>query len=318
MDQQNQDPMPEDAAETPQLPFSIIIPAYNREGQVGRAIASCLVQSCPDFEIIVVDDGSRDGTAQAVEAMSDPRIRCIRQINAGASAARNTGARAARGNHLAFLDSDDEFLPHKLKRMSAAIRADDQPDRTVWYSPLFFDRGTGGRMIKPSRAIGPDEPVGDYLFADDGLMQTSTLVVPRMLFDRVGFDDSLRCLEDLDLCLRLEEAGARFRMIEEPVVIWYDDRPDGRLSYTTSQGEIDEWAARQKSRLSPRAMHGYLARFLVPQIVRSRPLRAVSLVAAAVKHGGLAPGRAATLLARGVAPGAYGHLRDALTRSRRG
>ncbi|WP_196053561.1 glycosyltransferase family 2 protein [Paracoccus lichenicola] len=311
--------MPE-ADRAPQ--FSVIIPAYNRVDQIGRAIASCLAQTCPDFEIIVVDDGSRDGTADAVEAMDDPRIRCIRQANAGASAARNTGARAARGSYLAFLDSDDEFLPSKLERLSAAIQADGQAegqaDRTVWYSPLFFDRGPGNRMIKPDRAIGPDEPVGDYLFADDGLMQTSTLVIPRALFLQVGFDTGLRCLEDLDLCLRLEEAGARFRMLPDPEVIWYDDRPSGRLSYTTSQSEVREWAARQAGRLTPRAMHGYLARFLVPQIARQQPFRSLSLLASAVRHGGLAPRRAAMLLARGAAPGLYGRVRDTLTRTRHG
>ncbi|MFC3168043.1 glycosyltransferase family 2 protein [Paracoccus fontiphilus] len=296
--------------------FSIIIPAYNRIDQIGRAIASCLAQTCPDFEIIVVDDGSRDGTPDLVEAMEDARIRCIRQANAGASAARNAGARAARGSHLAFLDSDDEFLPSKLQRLSVAIRADGHADRTVWYSPLFFDRGQGNRMVKPARAIAPGEPVGDYLFADDGLMQTSTLVVPRALFMQVCFDTSLRCLEDLDLCLRLEEAGAIFHMLPEPEVVWYDDRPSGRLSYTTSQGEVRDWAARQSGRLTPRARQGYLARFLVPQIARKQPLRSLSILASAIRHGSLKPQRAAMLLARGAAPQAYGRLRDTLTRSR--
>ncbi|HRO13478.1 MAG TPA: glycosyltransferase family 2 protein [Paracoccus sp. (in: a-proteobacteria)] len=298
------------------LQFSIVIPAYNRVDRIGRAIASCLTQTFHDFEIIVVDDGSRDGTPDAVEAMDDPRIRCIRQANAGASAARNRGAQAARGTHLAFLDSDDEFLPRKLERLDAAIRTEARPETTVWYSPLFFDRGRGNRMVKPARAIAPDEPVGDYLFADDGLMQTSTLVIPRRLFAQVGFDEKLRCLEDLDLCLRLQEAGARFRMLPEPEVIWYDDRPAGRLSYTTSQAEVRDWAARQADRLSPRAMHGYLARFLVPQIARTQPVRALSLLASAIRHGGLAPRRAAMLLARGAAPGIYGRLRDAMTRDR--
>lgn len=296
--------------------FSIVIPAYNRADQIGRAIASCLGQTFHDFEVVVVDDGSRDGTAEVIEAVGDPRVRCIRQANAGASAARNTGAQAARGTHLAFLDSDDEFLPHKLERLGAVIGADDQPERTVWYSPLLFDRGQGNRMVKPPRAIAPDEPVGDYLFADDGLMQTSTLVVPRALFARVGFDSDLRCLEDLDLCLRLEEAGARFRMLPEPEVIWHDDRPQGRLSYTTSPAEVRDWASLQADRLSARAMHGYLARFLAPQIARAQPVRALSILLAAVRHGALAPRRAAMLLARGTAPGLYGRVRDALTRSR--
>ncbi len=299
--------------------FSIVIPAYDRAGQIGRAIASCLAQGCADFEIVVVDDGSRDGTADAVAAVGDARIRCIRQANAGASAARNTGARAARGAYLAFLDSDDEFLPAKLDRLAAAIDADtDGADRTVWYSQLVFDRGDGSRMVKPPRAIAPGESVGDYLFADEGLMQTSTLVVPRALFAQVGgFDTGLRCLEDLDLCLRLEEAGAVFRMLPGgPQVIWHDTGSGGRLSYTTTPAEIRDWAARQDRRLSARARHGYLARNLVPQIARAQPVRALALLVAAVRHGGLAPRRAAMLLARGAAPGVYGRLRDALTRSR--
>ncbi|MBV0892987.1 glycosyltransferase [Paracoccus sp. Z118] len=306
-----------DAAPAPR--FSIVIPAYNRAGEIGRAIASCLAQSFSDFEIVVVDDGSADGTADVVEAMDDPRIRCIRQANAGASAARNTGAWAARGIYLAFLDSDDEFLPAKLERMDAAIRAEARPDLTVWYSQLVFDRGGGSRLVKPPRPIREDEPVGDYLFADDGLMQTSTLVVARELFARTGFDTDLRCLEDLDLCLRLEEAGARFRMLPgPPEVIWHDDRPAGRLSYTTSPAEIRDWAAHHRHRLTPRARRGFLARFLVPGIARRHPFGALWILGMAVGRGALAPRRAAMLMARGAAPTAYGRLRDTLTRSRSG
>ena len=90
----------------------------------------------------------------------------------------------------------------------AAIAADGGRDPVVWYSPLYFHRSDDNRMVKPDRAIAAGQPVGDYLFAEDGLMQTSTLVIPRALFTQVGFDQGLRCLEDLDLCLRLEEAGA--------------------------------------------------------------------------------------------------------------
>ncbi|MBU2957924.1 glycosyltransferase [Paracoccus sp. 1_MG-2023] len=296
--------------------FSIVIPVFNRADRIGRTIDSCIAQRFADFEIIVVDDGSTDGTSDLVEAMQDIRIRCIRQANAGASAARNKGAQEAGGSFLAFLDSDDEFLSEKLASIHDAIHADGDADGTVWYSPLFFDRGEGNRMVKPPRPIGDDEPVGDYLFADDGLMQTSTLVVPRALFLQVQFDPTLRCLEDLDLCLRLEEAGARFRMVPEPLVTWHDDTPVGRLSYTTSTAELREWADMQSDRLTPRARRGYLARFLAPQILRSRPLQGASMLAAAVRHGSLTPKRAAMLLARGGAPGLYGRLRDRLTRAR--
>ena len=299
--------------------FSIVIPAYNRADKIGRTLASCLAQTEADFEIVVVDDGSRDATRAAVEAVGDARIRYIWQENAGASAARNRGAHEARGGYLAFLDSDDEFLIGKLAAFRAAIEAaSGQDGPIVWYSPLYFHRSDDNRMVKPDRAIAPDQPVGDYLFVEDGLMQTSTLVVPRALFAEVGFDESLRCLEDLDLCLRLEEAGARFKMLPEPLVVWYDDQSEGRLSYTTRPAEVTDWAARQSTRLTPRAEAGFLARFLAPEIARAQPMRALGILRTAVQQGGLSSKRAAAIMLRGVAPGTYRRLRDAVVKVRHG
>ena len=226
------------------------------DGTFGRGGHSraVLARLGPQGRLIAFD---RDPAAIAAgEAVGDPRIRYIWQENAGASAARNRGGAEARGDYVAFLDSDDEFLPGKLAAFRAAIAADTGQGPVVWYSPLYFHRSDDNRMIKPDRAIGPDQPVGDYLFAEDGLMQTSTLVIPRALFAEVGFDASLRCLEDLDLCLRLEEAGARFEMLPAPLVIWYDDQSEGRLSYTTRPAEVTDWVARQSDRLTPRAEAG--------------------------------------------------------------
>ncbi|MFD1795197.1 glycosyltransferase family 2 protein [Paracoccus aurantiacus] len=298
--------------------FSIIIPAYNRADKIGRTLQSCLAQTDPDFEIVVVDDGSKDATAEAAEAVGDPRIRVVRQANAGASAARNRGGAEARGDYLAFLDSDDEFLPDKLARVRAAIMATPGGAPAVWYSPLYFHRSDENRMVKPDRAIGPNEPVGDYLFAADGLMQTSTLVVPRGLFAQVSFDTSLRCLEDLDLCLRLEEAGAKFHMLPEPLVIWYDEQAEGRLSYTTRPEEVADWARQQAPRLTPKAESGFLARFLVPEIARAKPRKAMSILRRAVATGALSSKRAAAILFRGLAPATYRRLRDSIVKVRHG
>ncbi len=312
------EPSPRSPAGTAPPFFSIVIPAYNRADKIGRTLASCLAQTDPDFEIVVVDDGSRDGTRAAVEGIGDPRIRYVWQENAGASAARNRGAAEARGDYVAFLDSDDEFLTGKLAAFRAAIMAEPGPGPVVWYSPLYFHRGADNRMVKPDRAIAPGQPVGDYLFAEDGLMQTSTLVIPRPLFQRVGFDQGLRCLEDLDLCLRLEEAGARFRMLPDPLVVWYDDQSEGRLSYTTRPAEVSDWAARQSARLTPRAKAGFLARFLAPEIARAEPMRALGILRAAVRQGGISSKRAAAIMVRGMAPGTYRRLRDAVVKVRHG
>lgn len=294
--------------------FSVVIPAWNRQSLVGRTIRSCLAQDFQDFEIVVVDDGSTDDTRGAVLAFGDPRIRYIRQDNAGASAARNRGGAEARGRYIAFLDSDDEFLPGKLSAFHAAIG--DTGSEVCWYSPLWFHRGDGNRLLKPERPIAEGERVGDYLFASDGLMQTSTLVIPRDLFLKVGFDPALRTLEDLDLCLRLEAAGGRFRMVPGAQVVWYDDTPVGRLSYTVTPDHVLRWARDARGLMSRRAQAGFLARHAAPGLMRKSPLRAVGMLCRAVATGGLSAPRAGTLLLRGIAPGAYGRLRDGVVRRR--
>ena len=96
---------------------SVVIPTHDRAHLVGRAIRSVLAQTFQDFEIIVVDDCSVDNTKEVVQSLADSRIRYLRhEINRGGSAARNTGIGAARGEWIAFLDSDDEWLPKKLEK----------------------------------------------------------------------------------------------------------------------------------------------------------------------------------------------------------
>ncbi len=299
-------------AKTP-LFFSVVIPTYNRVHLLERAVRSCLAQSFNDFEIVIVDDGSSDGTREIVERIGDPRVAYVHQANLGGGAARNTGAEASRGLYLAFLDSDDEFLPGKLEAFHRAISCvPDQATRTVWYSQLWFQRGSGNRLRKPSRAIRPGERVGDYLFAYEGLMQTSTLVVPRTLFEEVRFDPRLRRLQDLDLCLRLEAAGARFAMLPEPQVIWHDETAYDRVSYATTAVNMLEWVEANRSLLSERAYWGFLGRYAAPVVARREPVKAACFLLAAFLRGSVSVPRAASILARAMMPSAYSRFRDAV------
>ena len=120
---------------------SIVIPLYNKAGSVVAAIGSVLRQSYPDFELIVVDDGSTDAGPSLVAGHGDPRVRLIRQANAGPGAARNRGLADARGEYVAFLDADDEWEPELLRRAVTAL--DGDPDCGAWAS---------GRAIGPERA----------------------------------------------------------------------------------------------------------------------------------------------------------------------
>ena len=103
--------------------FSVIIPSYNSAAFLPQALDSLLSQTTGDFEIVVVDDGSTDDTQQILDAYAakDPRVRCVRQENAGVSAARNNGLAAAKGDWVTFLDADDTYAPDTLQAFSTAI-----------------------------------------------------------------------------------------------------------------------------------------------------------------------------------------------------
>src|SRR6478736_3287941 len=103
---------------SPSMRFSVVIPTYNRASTLPRAIRSVLEQTYADVELVIVDDGSTDDTAEVVGAFADARITYLRQTNRGVSAARNAGAAAATGDFIVFLDSDDQLLPEAVQRYS--------------------------------------------------------------------------------------------------------------------------------------------------------------------------------------------------------
>ena len=116
---------------------SVVIPTHNRANLVGRAIQSVLDQTYRDFELIVVDDASTDGTEEVTKALNDNRIRYIHHMmNRGASGARNTGIENANGEYIAFLNDDDEWLPEYLDQMISFLEAKDRSIGLV-YCPFY-------------------------------------------------------------------------------------------------------------------------------------------------------------------------------------
>jgi len=136
------------------MQVSIIIPLYNKAQTIQRALASVFRQTLQDFEVIIIDDGSTDGSAEQVAACADPRVTLIRQENAGPSAARDRGMRLAQGEYLALLDGDDEWLPDHLAR---AVRLlDDFPQAAIGGMGLAFWRETPPYPPVPINGIGPE------------------------------------------------------------------------------------------------------------------------------------------------------------------
>ena len=183
--------------------FSAVIPAHDAEPFIGRALRSALAQDGVSLEVIVVDDGSTDRTAELAAAWDGP-VRVIGQANAGVAAARNRGIREARGELIAFLDADDEWLPGHLARARAVLRDTD----LQWYSAAYLRQHRDGRVVEQR----PDERLlrdGDW-FPDyfaicrNWINITDTMVIRREVFEEVGvFDTGLRRGEDLDLWFRI-------------------------------------------------------------------------------------------------------------------
>jgi glycosyltransferase involved in cell wall biosynthesis len=188
---------------------SVVIPAYNAEGQIGRAIESVLKQTQPAEEIIVVDDGSTDRTAEVVKEHGDA-VTYLYQKNAGAAAARNRGIETARSEWIAFLDSDDTYAPRKLERQADLMRAN--PDLVWCYGNYHVEDHEVGRS---RLAHNPDEAserlrgrsfFEDYLaaFSANFPAHTNTMLIRRSVLREVGgFRPDLPWGQDTDLALRM-------------------------------------------------------------------------------------------------------------------
>ncbi len=210
---------------------NVIIPTHNRASFLGDAIDSVLAQDFRDLELIVVDDGSTDETPQLLE--SYPQIHVLKQERRGVSAARNRGVAAASGHFIAFLDSDDLWLPQKLstqveffRRQPGALACQTEE---IWMrkglrvNPKKRHKKPSGMIFKPSLELC--------------LVSPSAVMIERSLFDDVGgFDETLPACEDYDLWLRI---ACRFPiyLIDAPLVI----KRGGHLDQLSSRGGLERF-----------------------------------------------------------------------------
>ncbi|WP_340118937.1 glycosyltransferase [Pelagibius sp. 7325] len=211
---------------------SVVVPNFNREAELQRAVDSVLAQDYPAVEVVVVDDASTRPIRLEVPPAAQDRVHWVRlAVNQGGATARNAGIDAAAGELVAFLDSDDVWTAGKLSRQVAAYLADGAPGNAVYYSQVVLDRGHE-TLTLPERPLAEGEGIGDYLFPWRGnLIQTSSLLMARDLAARVRFRDGLRIHQDIDFCLRLQQAGARFRFQAEPLTRWHADERADRMSH---------------------------------------------------------------------------------------
>lgn len=208
--------------------ISVILPTHNRAALLPRAVDSVLAQTYREFELIIVDDASTDNTQAVLEAYrDDPRVRILRcETNLGGSGARNHGIAHARGAYIAFQDSDDFWMPHKLEAQLAVLKA--KPEAGLCYCHALYyrahkdDSHPRDCYLLPSRDFDrlSGDMSGEVLKRNPA--STQMILVRRAALERAGgFDQSFRRFQDWDLVIRLAQV-TEFAFVHDPLVVVYE------------------------------------------------------------------------------------------------
>ena len=208
---------------------SVVIPTFNRCGTLGRALESVFGQSMQDLEILVVDDGSTDGTAGAVASFDADKLKYIRlSVNRGGSAARNVEISLAKGEFIAFLDDDDRWEPDKLRQQLTSVAQESGAD---WCRTGFGIYTTNGRCERHVYRAQPFDDPCKSIMSDNYLGTTSSILVRRERLEAIGgFDEALPALQDWDLYIRLIKSGCRLRAIDAMLVRYFKTYVTGSIS----------------------------------------------------------------------------------------
>lgn len=212
--------------------FSVVIPLYNKQNAIATTLRSVLVQTYKKFEIVVVDDGSKDNSVNQVLKITDPRVRLIKKENGGVSSARNRGILEAKYDYIAFLDGDDLLEPTFLEEQLKLIL--DFPKAAMW--------GVNTAFIKNNQKYKWEQGMGDgyrgyvenyFGTKHNDLYCSSSVVIRKEVFDKVGgFDERIASSEDLDMWYRI--------ILHYPVVFYdkvlayYNQDAENRVAYDTA------------------------------------------------------------------------------------
>lgn len=267
---------------------SVVIPLYQTEAYIAAALASVLAQTFRDFEVVVVDDGSRDGGPAIARGIGDARVRVVSQANRGLAGARNTGIRNASADIVALLDADDLWAPEKLARHVAALDADPALDVSFSASRLIDEAGRDVGLVQSPRS---DRLELDDFFCRNPIGNGSAPVLRRRALERIRFphpergddcwfDEGFRQSEDIECWMRLAASGCRFGLVPDALT-FYRVNSGGLSANVEAQlatwlrfrDKVASYAPAVVSAYGARA-EAYQLRYLARRAVRSDDRRA--------------------------------------------
>lgn len=227
---------------------SVIIPTYNRERTIKRSLESVITQTMYPYEIIVVDDGSTDGTVEIVEQIDG--VKLLKQNHRGAQAARNLGVLNARGDYIAFLDSDDEWVPQMLEQAVEALSKHE--GRCVTYSDCYIDNGRNKRIWRLPEC--GNNSYNNLLLHAGPMFQS--MVIKRELFIRVGLlDENVVAFQEWDAAIQFAKE-VEFIHIKTPLFKYYVCNDDSISKNLDKAVEGYEYILRKHAKEIKR-VHGF-------------------------------------------------------------
>ena len=288
---------------------SVIIPCYNRSDIIAEAIGSVRGQTLQDWELVIVDDGSADDLAGVLAPIIklDERIRLVRHArNRGDPAARNTGIEAARGRFIAFLDSDDTWMPSKLERQAAAVLSAPEPENVFCVTKTLVVLSESRRIVRPIRGPAPGRSFAEFLYNDGGFAQSSSFFLAKSLAERFPFREDVRQMTDHLFFIEVGASGASYLLVDEALTVWHnEDRPD-RI---TNGDDLAKWRTmialfKQVTGpfVPPHVLVAAEARYLSGHLWSAYPTESIRLLLRARRAGALTAGQVMKLFCRNALP----------------
>ncbi len=261
---------------------SVVIPTRNRPDIASKAVKSALAQTFKSIEVIVVLDGPDEATVNELKQIEDPRLRVIElPVNGGAARARNIGVKEAKGNWIAFLDDDDEWLPEKIERQLEL--AHQSPYTFPVISCRFIADTSEGKSIWPKRLPAPSEPISEYLFlrntlfVGEAFLAIPTVLSRKELLENVPLKENLPRHEDFDWFVRVGVIeGVGFEFVPEPMAILnvkYTRKRKSLSNINNWQYSLD-WINSVRELVTPRAYSAFVTTVVSYQAASEQNFRA--------------------------------------------
>lgn len=250
---------------------SVVIPTFNRAKFITRALNSVLEQTYQHLEVIIVDDCSTDNTKEVVDGISDRRIQYLEHTETkGGASARNTGIKAAKGEFIAFLDSDDIWDHKKIESQVNFFRQNGCSDNSILFAKVKMDNNGVTEVMPSHNSFEQGLAISDYIFVHNGLISTIVLFMKTDLAKRTMFTEKLKKHQDYDFVLRAYANGVRFYFQNEIMATWFcEPRPD-RMGRKVEYEYSYHWLDCSRHLFTPEAYKRFIVRDIIPQVLLNK------------------------------------------------